>query len=705
MALVRFADFAVDTETGGLTRDGRPVKLNPQPAELLVLLVQRQGTLVPREEIREKLWGGDTHVDFDLGINSCVRQIRTALRDDPDHPRYVQTVPRKGYRFVGPIESADPVPKAGPRSRRIAVAFLAVVTGAILWLFLRASSDPVSPRIRIRPLTSFAGVESYGAISPDGDKVAYTWNGGSGRSEHLYVQLVDGSEPLRLTDENRRDYSPAWSPDGNQIAFLREIRDPGKPGLSEIRIISALGGKERRLGTADIRIEIGHDFVSGLDWSADGKYLAFSDKESSGEQEGIFLLSIETGEKKRLSAPPSEGAPFRDRKAVFSPDGQTVAFVRGALKAKFQILLQNLKGGEARLLTADEGQIYDLDWVPDGSAIVYARGWWEERGLTRVTVKDGHASELTSGSGAVSVSVSGDGKRLAFTQDNGSLLNIWRAAGPASKVRQDPGKLMPSSRSDFFPEYSPDGSQVAFNSLRSGWPSVWLCDSNGRNCSPIGEENSSGPRWSPDGKEIGYGINEDDKRDLYFTSLEGGFTRRLTRGRVGRWPMAWSSDGSTIYYESNETGQYEIWRRSLEGKDEVPITRGGGIAPRESPDGRFVYYAKPRSDAAYKWVDIWKVPVAGGEEVAVLKDKLLEAPNWVLWRDLLIYRGWVSEYGHAFINAYHLETREETQLVTFGPEEITFGFGLSVSPDGKWILYSKEEPRNSDIIIVENFDD
>jgi Tol biopolymer transport system component/DNA-binding winged helix-turn-helix (wHTH) protein len=703
VALVRFADFAVDTETGGLTRDGRPVKLHPQPAELLVLLVQRQGSLVPREEIREKLWGGDTHVDFDLGINSCVRQIRTALRDDPEHPRFVQTVPRKGYRFVGPIESAEPVPKAGSGSRRIAVAVLAVVTGAGLWLFLRPSSNPVSPPIRIRPLTSFAGVESYGAISPDGDKVAYTWNGGSGRSEHLYVQLIDGSEPLQLTREDRRDYSPAWSPDGNRIAFLREIRDPGEPGMSEIRIISALGGTETRLGTAAVRVEIGHDFVSGLDWSPDGKYLVFSDKESSGEPEGIFLLSIETGEKKRLSARPSGEAPFRDRKAAFSPDGQTVAFVRGALKAKFQILLQKLEEGEARVLTTDEGQIYDLDWIPDGSAIVYARGFWEERGLTRVSVKDGRPSELTSGSGAVSVSLSGDGRQLVFTQDTGSLLNIWRAPGPASKVGESPVKLMPSSRSDFFPEYSPDGSQIAFNSLRSGWPSVWRCDSKGGSCLPIGAENSSGPRWSPDGSKIGYGINEDDKRDLYFTSLEGGFTRRLTRGRVGRWPFAWSSDGLKIYYESNETGQFEIWRRSLEGEDAVPITRSGGIAPRESLDGRYVYYAKPRSDAAYKWVDIWKVPVEGGQERPVLKDKLLEAPNWVLWEDVLLYRAWVSEYGHSFINGYHVETQEETRLVTFGPEDIPFGFGLSVSPDGKWILYSKEEPRNSDIILIENF--
>jgi Tol biopolymer transport system component len=167
--------------------------------------------------------------------------------------------------------------------------------------------------------------------------------------------------------------------------------------------------------------------------------------------------------------------------------------------------------------------------------------------------------------------------------------------------------------------------------------------------------------------------------------------------------MAWSSDGKTIYYESNQTGQYEIWRRSLESEDAVPITRAGGRVPRESPDGKFVFYSKPRPDAAYKWVDVWKVPVEGGEEVPILTGKLLEGPNWVLWRGALIYRAWTSEYGQAFINTYHLATGEESRLQTFDEKEQAFGYGLSVSPDGKWILYSKAEPRNSDIVLIEDF--
>jgi Tol biopolymer transport system component len=128
------------------------------------------------------------------------------------------------------------------------------------------------------------------------------------------------------------------------------------------------------------------------------------------------------------------------------------------------------------------------------------------------------------------------------------------------------------------------------------------------------------------------------------------------------------------------------------------------MAPRSS-DGKYVYYAKPRSGAAYKWVDVWKIPVDGGEEVPVLTEKLLEASNWTLWRDMLVYRAWVSEFGEAFINSYHLGTGEEKRLLTFDASERAFGYGLSVSPDGKWILYSKAEPMNADVMVIDEFGD
>ncbi|HEY7058258.1 MAG TPA: winged helix-turn-helix domain-containing protein [Vicinamibacterales bacterium] len=115
--MVRFGTFELDEEAGQLRRNGTPLRLPPQPFRLLVLLVSRPGELITREEIRQQLWGNDTYVDFDQGVNFCIKQVRSALHDDADRPLYVETVPRRGYRFIAPIErpgTSKPQPPARP---------------------------------------------------------------------------------------------------------------------------------------------------------------------------------------------------------------------------------------------------------------------------------------------------------------------------------------------------------------------------------------------------------------------------------------------------------------------------------------------------------------------------------------------------------------------------------------------------------------
>jgi DNA-binding winged helix-turn-helix (wHTH) protein len=112
--MLRFGTFELDEQAGQLRRDGAAIRLQPQPFRLLVLLVSRAGELVTREEIRQQLWGDDTYVDFDQGVNFCIKQVRSVLHDDADRPLYVETVPRRGYRFIAPVERARPTPASRP---------------------------------------------------------------------------------------------------------------------------------------------------------------------------------------------------------------------------------------------------------------------------------------------------------------------------------------------------------------------------------------------------------------------------------------------------------------------------------------------------------------------------------------------------------------------------------------------------------------
>lgn len=113
-SVIRFGTFQLDTQAGQLLKSGRVVRLKPQPLRLLELLLSRPGDLITRDEIRELLWGAETFVDFEQGMNTAVRQIREALGDDAERPIFVETVPKRGYRFIAPVDAAGPSPPYPP---------------------------------------------------------------------------------------------------------------------------------------------------------------------------------------------------------------------------------------------------------------------------------------------------------------------------------------------------------------------------------------------------------------------------------------------------------------------------------------------------------------------------------------------------------------------------------------------------------------
>ncbi len=232
---IRFGVFEVDLDAGELRKSGLKVRLQEQPFQVLVLLLERPGEVLTREELIKKLWPDGTFVEFDRSLNIAVNKIREALGDSAASPRFVETVPRRGYRFVAPVEVlGEPTQEpARPVSRRRAVwavAILAVAAAGIL-IWLRGWQPGGSvPQLAPIMLSSYPGDESYPSFSPDGNEVAFSWNEEGQDNYDIYRKLIGPGETLlRLTEHTAKDYSPVWSPDGKWIAFLREADERPQP--------------------------------------------------------------------------------------------------------------------------------------------------------------------------------------------------------------------------------------------------------------------------------------------------------------------------------------------------------------------------------------------------------------------------------------------------------------------------------------------
>ncbi len=703
---VRFGVYEVDLRAGELRRKGRKLKLQEQPFQVLALLLERPGQVVTREALREKLWPADTFVEFDHSLNTAISKIREALGDLADNPRFVETLPRRGYRFIAPVEGPGqasepeatlPVPplpwwRTTRRPFWSAVLLALVIGGAAWFQFFRAPSQLALQPMRVVPLTTLPGSETDPALSPDGNQVAFSWDGETGDNFDIYVKLIGAETTLRLTDDPAEDCCPAWSPDGRYIAFMRSPETKG-----EIFIVPALGGSERKLPTTSGArpFQIWH-FVS---WSPDGRFLAFVDQGPDEGPYAIFLVSVESLERRKLSAPPTEY--LGDSYPVFSPDGKTLAFVRVASVSLGDIYLLSVAGGEPRRLTFGNPHTHGLDWTPDGSEIIYSSFLASAPSLWRISASGGAPERLAvGGENASNPSISRHGHRLAY-QQGVSDSNIWRIDVQGSTGgNRSPAKLIASTRWESGPHFSPDGKKIAFCSDRSGSLEIWICDSDGSNCLQLTSfegPHTGTPRWAPDGQRIAFDSRPEGHSDIFVIDVERRLPRRLTTDTANDVVPSWSNDGRWIYFSSNRTGRRQVWKAPAEGGPAVQVTQNGGFAAFESPDGQFVYYAK------FTEPGIWRVPVEGGEETLVLD--LLQPGFWGYWA--------VVEEGIYFLNVktkprpaiefYRFATRQVTRV--FVPEkDPDYGSpGLAVSPDGSWILYVQADRLESDLMLVENF--
>jgi Tol biopolymer transport system component len=292
--------------------------------------------------------------------------------------------------------------------------------------------------------------------------------------------------------------------------------------------------------------------------------------------------------------------------------------------------------------------------------------------------------------------ISRQGHRLAYEFYLADM-NIWRVEVPGSHGKTNPPlKFISSTRYDSQAQYSPDGKKIAFGSDRSGSNEIWVCDSNGSNAVQVtssGGALSIDPQWSPDSQRLVFGSNGEGQPEIYVVSINGGKPQRLTSDPADDQNPRWSHDGQWIYFDSNRSGE-GIWKVPAQGGEALQVTRNG-FGPIESPDGIFVFYHQKELDGN---ISLWKVPVEGGEERQVLEVPIVWF-SFAITDEGIYFAPKAESAAGASIQFFSFATRSVKQIATID----NVGYGLSVSPDRRWIIYSQLDQAGSDLMLVENF--
>ena len=495
---------------------------------------------------------------------------------------------------------------------------------------------------------------------------------------------MDGPGFNRLTTDPADDRNPAWSPDGRQIAFLRESGDRWV-----LYLISPLGGGERKVA------EVGG---GPLSWSPDGKNIAYMDRKSPKDPWSIWSLSVETLGKKQMTAPDISW--FGDERPAFSPDGRYLAFVRRFEAVRSALFVMPLPRGEPKLVT-DYNSPQTICWTADSREIVF--GTYPdigESGLLRVFADGGEPRRVpTRGERVLQPTISRS--RLGYVSETGNS-DIWRLELTENREMEAPSKpLFSWSSRDENPSISPDGMRVAFESSSSGRLEIWVCDADGTKPIKVTDMkagNSGSPDWSPDGKTIVFDSTNSGSFDIYVVGAEGGLAHRITTDPTDEVIPRWSKDGRWIYFGSNRSGSWQIWKVPSGGGEAAQITKDGGMSARESSDGQFVYYTGYYN---LQKKGLWRVPVSGGPETLVL-DRDINPHQWDLTERGIYFIDWNAK-PVATICFYDSATRGVRSLapVSNDPRYVDDN-GMSISPDGKWLLYSGGI-LTTDIMMIDNF--
>ena len=683
---IRFGAFEADLQSRELFRQGQRIPLANQSFVALATLLERPGQLVSRDELRRRLWPDNRVVEFDQGLNAIINRLREALGNGPDGAGLIETLPRRGYRFTGSLEDAK---VSAPRERkRTTVYGVVIAVGALLTvaaaLLTRGGHSPGARKIsepKVTPLTSLIGREAAPEFIANRNELLFAWNGdaAAGGGFDLYSRGIDSERLLRITHDAATALHGAWAPDGGQIALARQSeRGTG------VYLIAPVGGSERLLAAANFFNE---PFMQ-VSWSPDGRQLAYATIESDEDWSHVELLDV-AGSGKRLLPKPAgcadAGLPG------FSPDARWLAYVCTSSFAVYDVYVTELVTGATRRVASLQGNPQGLAWTPKGDALIVANESETDSGIWRITLR-GQSSRLLHSEGSLGPGVTVAARGIAFVRES-RVIDIWRAdlSAPSSASNN----LIASTRTQLVPAYSPDGKRIVFESTRSGSSEIWLADAEGHNPDKLTSFNgpqTGAPSWCADGRRIAFDSRASGTSAIYVLDVFGGRPRRLDTSRENLALPVWSQDCRWIIASNGRTALYRI-----------PTTGGPAEQFTEKRSYRAVVTGSRVifNVSGDSGVELWSKPIEGGIEAPLAgMAPLRYTDSWTATPRGVYYTS--AGANSVLVRFYDFASRQTHVVRTLeGRPAALGGLGLSVSADEHWLLYTRSERSDADIMMIQ----
>jgi eukaryotic-like serine/threonine-protein kinase len=735
---IRFAAFELDASAGKLFKSGIPIKLQPQPLRLLLLLTRRPGEVVTREEIQRCLWGDSTFVDFERGINFSINQIRAALRDNAEKPRYIETLPRIGYRFIAvvaadgvrnPIDNAarhDPSlsvneRSSDPRSSNVSpgtpskhedmsASQMAVsprkrpykpsilVAALVILVTIGFVALKYQPRrkvlnlhdMQITKLTD-SGTAEDTAISPDGRYVVYAVR--DGEREGLWLRQIATGSDVEILPPDTRFHGLTFSPDGNYIYFVRS--DKNDPLFKYLYSIPTLGGPARKLIS---------DVDSPVSFSPDGNRFVYERCIPTRNEIELKIADTSDARERLLTTLHNSGCSLFQPGPTWSPNGRTIV-LPVSLSGKQQGWVLDIVSVSNGIVRPIHSSAYDLGrsvWLAGGDTLLmplYDPGSRREQ-LWTISVSTGETRRLTN-------DLSEYGTELDITRDGGTvaaiartrLSNLWvTPATDLSKLQQITAGNLPMA--DIA---SARGRRVLAESVDGR---VWIMNADGGERTLLADEAG----WlTPCGRYVVFASYKAGGVTLMRMNVDGSNATKLVSG--GLWkplktsmstraPVC-SPDGKFVFYVNSGQPQ-KICRVSVEGGNPVESADilGDGIAGRLtiSPDGKFLAYLYDKySGTATPGWKLAVIPVNGGRPVKEFEvPGGIAGPRWSPDGKGLQYL--LTRNGTTNLWELQLAGGQPRQLTRFTSGQI---FDFSWSSDHTRLLLTRGSV-SSDVILLTN---